>query len=447
MGVISVFYTSLHEEMITIIYVLFFFIFGSILSINNSLDLGLFKYFNKKYVDSLRTLFIDILFITSIAVVLMHMVKTYSFSINNAILLFCGFVIAIILISIILIMYDNRKINETKIDTLEEEQIVTSNYYEIILSKLGDNIAYIDKNDKVIYHNNSMYNLIGINRKGEYLHSENDFKLPIYDEYQKAKETLQDVELNFWHVVPKDGKNIYLNGTCSPVILDNKFDGCVISLYDLTTQKEDESSMKKLIDQKNSLLSEIHHRVKNNLQIINSLLSLQSHNTKDEVIKEALTDAQVRVKSMALVHEFFYQSTDFKYLDFKAYLSKLLSEIQYAYDTGEIEFKLNVKNCDDDSDIIGIDMETAIPIGLIINEAVTNSIKYAFLNKKGEISVKFSKQEFEYNLLISDNGVGLNKDYISGFGINLINSLVIQLEGNINIENKNGCTIDITYNN
>jgi len=184
--------------------------------------------------------------------------------------------------------------------------------------------------------------------------------------------------------------------------------------------------------EKEVLLKEIHHRVKNNLQVISSLLNLQSNSLSDEKMKSAVKEGQSRVKSMALIHQTLYQSDRLSRIDLQDYIEKLLSFLSDTYrnEKKEIITSIDAKN-------ISLDIDTAIPLGLIINELVSNSFKHAFKNKtKGKIDIVLEKSgSTDYKLTVTDNGIGLannlNIEKADSLGLKLVNILTRQLKGEL----------------
>ncbi|MCC7557636.1 MAG: PAS domain S-box protein [Methanobacteriaceae archaeon] len=202
---------------------------------------------------------------------------------------------------------------------------------------------------------------------------------------------------------------------------------------DISQRKEYESQIINSLKEKDVLLKEVHHRVKNNMQIISSLLNLQGEYC-DGPTCEIFNESKNRVKSMAIVHEKLYQSEDFSGINFKEYIQSLTSEIlaSYLVDTNRIKVIINVEN-------IKLNINTAIPVGLILNEMVTNCIKHAFPNdRRGLIEISLYPVNKEYELTIKDNGVGFPKGFdlknTKTLGMELIKSLVKQLEGELTIE-------------
>lgn len=216
------------------------------------------------------------------------------------------------------------------------------------------------------------------------------------------------------------------------------------SSTDITARKQVEDKLKASLKEKEVLLKEIHHRVKNNLQIISSLLRLQSGYIKDKQALEIFQDSQNRVRAMALIHENLYQTKDLAKIEFSEYIRKLKNNLVRCY---------NIKNIDINTSIekLYLKLDTAIPCGLIINELISNSMKHAFKNsEKGEIYVEFiTLQPGKYSLSVSDNGVGVTENINSlkkqSLGLELVWNLVEQLEGTIVYNSKLGTSFRITF--
>jgi two-component sensor histidine kinase len=187
--------------------------------------------------------------------------------------------------------------------------------------------------------------------------------------------------------------------------------------------------------EKDSLLKEIHHRVKNNLQMVSSLLSLQTKNTRSKAAIEALEEGKTRVKAMALIHQKLYQNDDLSVIEMQGYIESLINSIQSVFRKGGHQINISIE-----AEGVELDIDRAIPIGLILNELVSNSFKYAFPEEGvgGNIYIHIRKNGeggfFEY----SDNGVGLPPDSDErekgSMGIRLIKRLVNQLQSNLNVD-------------
>ncbi len=211
------------------------------------------------------------------------------------------------------------------------------------------------------------------------------------------------------------------------------------------------SEKENLLGEKEVLLKEIHHRVKNNLQVISSLLYLNSKKVKDKETLDMFTDSQNRVKSIALVHERLYRSKDLGKIDFNEYVRRLTKDLfrSYAVNQSVIKLDLNIND-------IFINIDFAVPCGLIINELISNSLKYAFRNKSeddpGIIKIEFNRNgNDELKLIVSDNGSGMSEDSIKrkklSLGLQLVDTLVAQLEGSLEIDFQPGTTFKINFPN
>ena len=201
------------------------------------------------------------------------------------------------------------------------------------------------------------------------------------------------------------------------------------------------------LKEKETLLQEIHHRVKNNMAVISSLLSLQAKNIEDSHVKDILKESQGRIYAMSAVHETLHGSEKLSEIDLKSYLSKIATSIFQTYSTNHQKVKLN-NNVEE----IPIDLNQAYPLGLTINELISNSLKYAFPDEReGEICVSIKKLDTELELTVMDNGVGIPKDLdwknSKSLGLKLVRILVEnQLDGSVEMENTNGTKFTIKFN-
>ena len=215
---------------------------------------------------------------------------------------------------------------------------------------------------------------------------------------------------------------------------------------DITERKLAEAQIQASLREKEVLLQEIHHRVKNNLQVISSLLDLQSQQLEEQAMLEVFRESQNRVKSMALVHEKLYQSKNFARINFAEYTESLTNFLFKAYELNSGNVKLEL-----DIDEVNFNIEMAIPCGLIINELVSNALKYAFPNNRSGIirMVIRSEGNNTYTMIVEDNGVGfpiecdLNK--VKSLGLQLVNVLVKQLKGNLEIDQSRGSKFQIQF--
>ncbi|MDN5041920.1 ATP-binding protein [Aliarcobacter butzleri] len=197
--------------------------------------------------------------------------------------------------------------------------------------------------------------------------------------------------------------------------------------------------LKVALGEKEVLLKELNHRVKNNMQTIVSLIRLQSDEIEDEKLKDILLTTQNRIAAMGHLHELLYNQENINFIDVYEYFETLVDEVKSSYDES-INIYLDIKT--------KLKMEQAIYCGLMINELITNSFKYAFLNKKGNIYITLEKSNNILKLSVKDDGVGFDKDNITfSLGLTLVNTLAInQLKGEMDIESKNGTSITISWN-
>lgn len=207
-----------------------------------------------------------------------------------------------------------------------------------------------------------------------------------------------------------------------------------------------EEKLQKSLNEKDLLLKEIHHRVKNNMQIISSLLNLQAGYLKDEEAVNALKESQARIVSMTMLHENLYRSDNLTSINFENYIQHLISNLFHTYNVSMEKIKFNIMARD-----VFLNIDTAIPCGLIINELVTNSIKHAFPEgTSGDITVNMDQDDDKYHLKMSDNGIGLPPEFdikkSTTLGILLVNSLVGQLDGSIEIIRDEGTAYHIIIN-
>jgi PAS domain S-box-containing protein len=245
-----------------------------------------------------------------------------------------------------------------------------------------------------------------------------------------------------------DLERLYYESRYNPILNDdNEIIGATAFAENITKRKQTEEQITASLKEKETLLHEIHHRVKNNMQVINSLLKLQSNSIEDQQVKNILKDSQSRVYAMSAVHEALHGSEKLSEIDLKSYLSKIATSIFQTYSVTPDKVKLNT-----DIEEIPISIDQASPLGLIINELISNSLKYAFpAGRKGEITVSLKKQDDELELIVQDDGVGipdkLDWKNSNTLGLKLVKTLAEnQLDGSINMENKDGTKFIIKFN-
>jgi len=245
---------------------------------------------------------------------------------------------------------------------------------------------------------------------------------------------------NVYRLIIPDG-SVKILSSKGQVITDSEGNALRVvgTEQDITEQKTAEEKIRSSLKDKEMLLAEIHHRVKNNLQVISSLLRLQSRFIKDKKAVEIFKETQSRVRSIAILHEKLYQSDDLAKLKFDEYVKLLADDLVYFYGLNNDTIDMNI-----DMGEISLNIETAIPCGLLIDELVSNSLKYAFKNQTNcKIDIDLhSDNDNTFTLVVSDNGSGIPEevdiDNSDTFGMQLIKYLTSQLKGKLELDRNNG---------
>ncbi len=331
----------------------------------------------------------------------------------------------------------------------ENALIESERYYKTIFENTGTATIIVEENSTVSLVNTQFENLYGL--KKEFIEGKKwtDFVsekfIPRMRKYHLTRRINPEVvprnyEFDF---VDSSGeiKNIFVTVAIVPGTTKS-----LVSLQDITYRKTAENALKTSVLEKDTLLREIHHRVKNNLQIISSLLNLQSRYIEDEEALDVFIESQNRVRSMAIIHEKLYKSDKMSKIDFGEYINDLTKSLFYNYliEQDKIRIITNIEN-------IYFDVDTSIPCGLIVNELITNCVKHAFPNDiNGEINIDMSNNQGIYTLNVSDNGVGFPEDIdfknTESLGLQLVSNLVNQLDGTVELVNKGGTSVVIKFN-
>jgi PAS domain S-box-containing protein len=241
---------------------------------------------------------------------------------------------------------------------------------------------------------------------------------------------------------------IRIDGLLSSKIINLNGEPHLLTIVkDVTEQKQAQEKIRKSLNEKEILLREIHHRVKNNMQVISSLLKMQSRQVEDEYVQELLEKSQSRIRSMSLVHEQLYRSEDLSHISFQDYLEKLVSNVadSYAVDVRHITATVDAPDLD-------ISLDSSMPCGLIVSELVSNAYKHAFPSgKHGTVSIKAYKDDDDMvNMKIEDNGRGIPKFIdprkMESLGLKLVYMLAEhQLAGKVEVDRKNGTRFHIRF--
>ncbi|WP_440947664.1 PAS domain S-box protein [Methanosarcina sp. T3] len=351
---------------------------------------------------------------------------------------------------------ERRKAEEKLRDSEEKYRNIVETANEIIL--------ITDKESIITYVNKKMVDMLGYTL-GEFVGrpiwnfiSEECKPVVKMNLEKRVQGISESYELK---LIRKDGSSLWTFLNAKPLFdKEGKYIGAMSMLTDITERKKAEEALNIIeIARK----KEIHHRIKNNLQVISSLLDLQAEqfknreNIKDSEVLEAFRESQDRVVSMALIHEELYKGGGFETLNFSPYIKELVENLFQTYRLGDIDISLNI----DLEENVFFDMDIAVPLGMIVNELVSNSFKHAFIGRdKGEIRIELYREEsteFEsenrkstnYVLTVSDNGVGipdnLDIEDLGSLGMQLVVSLIDQMNGELELKRNNGTAFTMKF--
>ncbi len=357
--------------------------------------------------------------------------------------------------------------------------------YRTLVEHTYDLIAETNINGFFLYASPKHKELLGYEpsdllgtRIFEYIHP--DDLIEVTSEFERSIRTISSGKAIFRFRHKKGGWR-WLESTGKPFRTASERIVGVIASRDITESKRADELIKESLKEKEVLLKEIHHRVKNNMQVISSLINLQSQYLKNKKAIEMFNETQNRIRSMALIHEHLYQSKNLAMIGFKEYAENLLNNLLYSYeiDPDSIQLKINIEE-------VSMAIDTAIPCGLIINELVSNSLKYAFpKNRKGEILISLQSESSngsrrskkscstvtrtsapaseeaagevvvgsfgnpQFTLIVSDNGVGLPDDLdfrnTDSLGLQLVVELTEQIKGYIELDENGGTSFKIKF--
>ncbi|MFH1942626.1 MAG: PAS domain S-box protein [bacterium] len=345
-----------------------------------------------------------------------------------------------------------RDITERK--RVEKALSESEKRFRELAESLPETIWETDMEGKLTFVNQNAFSSFGYTQK--------DFKKGVYALQMIVPEERENGSRNMRRVLEGEKTTseeytaLRQDGTTFPVIVysdrvvrNGKPVGLRGIIVDITDRKKSEEKIKSSLNEKEVLLKEIHHRVKNNLAVISSLLSLQSRHIKDKEAAEMFRESQSRVKSLALIHERLYKSGDLAKVDFTEYVRSTANDLYrlYGADPNRIGVEVDVKN-------VSLPVNLAVPCGLIINELVSNALKHAFppsWKEKGSIRISLHPVEGDQiELVVQDNGVGLAEDVdlkkTESLGLKLVSILAEdQLKGNVEIERNEGVLFRITF--
>ena len=321
-----------------------------------------------------------------------------------------GMTASLTIIVVILASDELNRIDEKRSE-YQRDLLEAQKFFKDVVENLAEAVAVFDHEGSIIYRNSAMK------------------KLGIMD-LPRPSSSGEPVMIERMKV--GDG---HYTGWMVPRFSDGKFTGYIVSLTDITDLIGIQRSLESTVGERDALLAEVHHRVKNNLQIIMSLLNIQAMNASEEA-REVLRDAQSRVRAMAILHETIYDSGNFTGVDMGSFITRLIERLVSAYGVYGIHFQV-------DADV-RVNLETAIPLGLLINEAVTNSIRHAFPSGEGSITVTMESDGLLY-LRVEDDGTGMEGVPDGTVGLSLMRALADQLEGELEIESDHGTAVSLRF--
>jgi PAS domain S-box-containing protein len=370
----------------------------------------------------------------------------------------------IVLVILTIIFFLNRKTSRKMQGVYEQLQVEYQerNMKTLRIKEAEQKFRFLSENsiDFIVHFNNKLqiiYASPSCERLYGYTPDEMIKKMPNdlthWDYHSYSDRIFQEMvttktEKQFMYLaLRKDGSSFWVESVANPVFepVTGDFMGVVAVIRDIHERTLRENKIMEGTKQKENLLKEIHHRVKNNFAILVSLINMQIAQHKDPVLKASLTNLQLRIRSMSLVHEMLYRSEDFEKISVPEYIRSLSSVVAATMNNRKIKLAVEVSD-----GIMNID--TAIPVGLILTEVITNSYLHAFNGmEEGLIQVRFLKlEEFSrYQLVLQDNGIGLPENFkpesVQTMGLQIVQLLCRQIDSTLAIESENGTTFTIDF--
>lgn len=318
-----------------------------------------------------------------------------------------------------------------------QKRTIARDYLDNIIESIQETLIVTDPDDIVVYMNGAGEKLLHYEKEESIGRKLSEFFDPEYAELFNSV-PIEDNKTMELYLSTKEGKKIPVLFSLSELInQNNEKVGVVCVASNISERKSYEETLRKSLREKEVLLSEIHHRVKNNLAVISGLLQLQSYDSKDEIVKDALAESQSRIQSISIVHEMLYQNDSIAHIRYDAYIKELLHAISEMHFNSDKKIELTT-----DLDDISINLNQAISLSLLLNEVVINAYKHAFKGrKKGSIYISLKRKGEKIKLEVRDNGLGMNDvDPIttSSLGLTLIRTLTNQLHGDFEIRDNPG---------
>ncbi len=339
-------------------------------------------------------------------------------------------------------------IDITDLKNTEEALRQSETRYRSFVDRANDGIVIIFK-ERVVYANERAAKLLGYKIEDALNQPiarfiPRPYRQMLMDRYRKRIHGERVPSIYETELLNADSSHVQVEINAALIPYDGNVASMLI-IRDITERKKIEKQIQTSLREKEILLQEIHHRVKNNFQVIMSLMNLQAGQTKDSATQQLCREHNFRIRSMALVHEKLYQSEDFSTINYKEYVEDMVRELSRSYRVS-YDVKLHFEIGD-----VSLGLSMAIPCGLILNELVSNTLKYAFPeNRKGNIRVIFHlRKDRKYELIVQDDGVGLppelDFDKTRSMGLYLVKLLTKQIGGTVRLNRKEGTSFKIVF--
>ncbi len=324
-----------------------------------------------------------------------------------------------------------------------------------VLHQIIDNInvwvSFVDSQNNMILWNKGAEKITGYSAKEvignlkiyQWLFPDNGYRNAIRQKIGAILRGKESDQLQFYIQTKKQQKKTISFHIKTIYNSNNNIEGYLTIGREISLKKDIQESEIAHIEEKEIIIKDIHHRIKNNMQVMISLINLQTQFISDDLNKELFRNTQMRIKTMGMVHEVVYSSRNFESMSLKDFVLQYIYETTQNYNNERINVRSSCVP-------IAIPIENAVSVGLIINEIFTNALKHAFPeNRHGEISIECLKENNNTLIIISDNGIGMpsniNLDNPQTLGLQLINLLSDQINADVSYNNNNGvtCTISI----
>ena len=326
--------------------------------------------------------------------------------------------------------------------TMTEELLIAKHHWEVILENISDCIVELSTDLRIVYINNAALGFLDKNKKNviasnvlTQVHPEWHEKLISYLEQIKNGIDTEPIELS-------REQDCYL--VTAKYLKSANGDSIILIIKDISLQKQKEEDLKNKINEREMMIKEVYHRVKNNLAMVSSIINLQIGEAENEEAVSSLNDLRSRIDSISMVHSKLFSGKDLNNISLNEYINDLVDNLidSLVSDGKTVVPDISIPEVD-------IDFDKAVLLGIVFTELTTNALKYAFGDQQtGMITITYSEKGEEAEIIFADNGVGLPSGFsvneAESLGFNLIISLVMQLGGDISFKNKNGAVFTIT---